>query len=376
MRNFFRHCVRTCLTERSTAPGPVDVDQDPGSAIPQVNALPWCFPRRCAVLPLLAAAWLAVGAPPAFAFDLQGHRGARGLAPENTLAAFRTALAIGVTTIETDLAMTKDGVLVLAHDPRLNPALVRDADGRWLAAEGPAIRALSLDELARYDVGRLNPAHRYARQWPQQQPVDGERIPTLAQLIDLVKASGLGVRLNLETKLAPTDADTPEPARFARAVVEALRRAGVAERATIQSFDWRTLVEVKRIAPEIDTVCLTIEAENFDTVRADASGASPWHAGLKRADYGDSLPRLVKAAGCGTWSMFWRNLTPALATEAKALGLKLVPWTVNDPAQMARLIDLGVDGIITDYPDRLRAVLAGRGMPLPEPATVGGHLLR
>ncbi|MFZ5540854.1 MAG: glycerophosphodiester phosphodiesterase, partial [Pseudomonadota bacterium] len=317
----------------------------------------------------LAAAALLSVAGTSSAFDLQGHRGARGLAPENTLAAFRAALAIGVTTIETDLAMTKDGALVLAHDPRLNAALARDADGRWLAADGPAIRALTLDELRRYDVGRLNPEHRYARQWPHQRPADGERIPTLAQLIELVKASGAPVRLNVETKVAPNDPDTLDPALFARAVVESLRRSGMAERATIQSFDWRTLLEVKRIAPEIDTACLTIEAETFDTVRADASGASPWHAGLKRADHGESLPRLVKAAGCGTWSMYWRNLTPALAAEAKALGLKLLPWTVNEAAAMARLIDLGVDGIITDYPDRLRAVLAERGMALPEPAT-------
>ncbi|GAB4483774.1 MAG: glycerophosphodiester phosphodiesterase [Burkholderiaceae bacterium] len=321
---------------------------------------PW---RAAIALALVGCAWPAL----VFAFDLQGHRGARGLAPENTLAAFRTALAIGVTTLETDLAMTRDGVLVLAHDPRLNPALVRDANGRWLAAEGPAIRDLTLDELRRYDVGRLNPDHRYARQWPHQQPADGERIPTLDQLIDLVEASGAPVRLNLETKLVPDDATTPAPAPFARAVVDALRRSGMVERATIQSFDWRTLLEVKRIAPDIATVCLTIEAENFDTVRPDASGASPWHAGLRRADHGDSLPRLVKAAGCGTWSMFWRNLTPALVAEAHALGLKVLPWTVNDPAAMARLIDLGVDGIITDYPDRLRTVMAERRMALPPP---------
>jgi glycerophosphoryl diester phosphodiesterase len=319
----------------------------------------------------MAAAFLGCAWPMlACAFDAQGHRGARGLAPENTLAAFRTALAIGVTTIETDLAMTRDGVLVLAHDPRLNPALVRGSDGRWLAAEGPAIRELTLDELRRYDVGRLNPEHRYARQWPQQQPADGERIPTLEQLIELVESSGVPVRLNLETKLVPGDAATPAPAPFAQAVVETLRRSGMVGRATIQSFDWRTLLEVKRIAPEIDTVCLTIEAENFDTVRVDASGASPWHAGLKRAEHGDSLPRLVKAAGCGTWSMFWRNLTPALVAEAHSLGLKVLPWTVNEPAAMARLIDLGVDGIITDYPDRLRAVMKARGLRLPEAVKV------
>lgn len=367
MRVFFRQRVRTCPTGSTRVVAGVDHGQRPWCVLPEVAA-PRSSVLRGAARVLAAAALLSI-AGTSSAFDLQGHRGARGLAPENTLAAFRAALAIGVTTIETDLALTKDGVLVLAHDPRLNPALARAADGRWLVAEGPAIRALTLDELRRYDVGRLNPEHRYARQWPHQRSADGERIPTLAQLIDLVKASGAPVRLNVETKVAPNDPDTPDPALFARTVVESLRRCGMAERTTIQSFDWRTLLEVKRIAPEIATACLTIEAETFDTVRADASGASPWHAGLKRADHGESLPRLVKAAGCGTWSMYWRNLSPALAAEAKALGLKLVPWTVNEPAAMARLIDLGVDGIITDYPDRLRAVLAERGMALPEPAS-------
>jgi glycerophosphoryl diester phosphodiesterase len=310
--------------------------------------------------------WLAVAFAPlalaANAFDLQGHRGARGLAPENTLAAFRAALAIGVTTLETDLAVTRDGVLVLSHDPRLNPALTRGSDGQWLPAEGPAIRSLTLAELKRYDVGRLNPAHRYAQSWPQQQPADGERIPTLDELFALVRDRGATVRFNLETKITPTAGDeTPSPAEFARLVVEAIEHAGVAERTTVQSFDWRTLVEVKRLRPKQATACLTIEAPSMNTVRGHAQEGSPWHAGFK----GASLPALVKAAGCETWSMFWRNLTPELAREARALGLKLLPWTVNEEAEMARLIDLGVDGIITDYPDRLRRVLANKGIALP-----------
>jgi glycerophosphoryl diester phosphodiesterase len=133
----------------------------------------------------------------------------------------------------------------------------------------------------------------------------------------------------------------------------------------VQSFDWRTLIEARRIAPEIHTACLTIESPNFDTMRAAQDGASPWHAGLRAADHGGSVPRLVRAAGCGSWSPFWRNLTPALLSEARALGLRVLPWTVNDPAQMASLLDMGVDGIITDYPDRLRGLMAQRGMPLP-----------
>lgn len=298
---------------------------------------------------------------PAGAFDLEGHRGTRGLAPENTLAAFRKALAIGVTTLETDLAVTRDNVLVLSHEPYLNPALTRDGSGRFLSANGPDIHAIDLAALRRYDVGRLNPGHSYGKGFPEQVPADGERMPTLDELFALAREQGT-VRLNLETKITPGgEHGVPDPATFARLVLAAIDRSGMAERIAVQSFDWRTLVEIKRQRPRQATACLTIVASSMNTVQADASGASPWHAGLKLADHG-SLPRLVKAAGCETWSMFWRNLTPPLAAEAKALGLKVLPWTVNDPGQMAQLIDLGVDGLITDYPDRLRKVLAAKGM--------------
>jgi glycerophosphoryl diester phosphodiesterase len=314
---------------------------------------------RALVLVLLAVPLCAA------AFDLQGHRGARGLAPENTLAAFRRALSIGVTTLETDLAVTRDDVLVLSHDPYLNPALTRDATGAWLTAQGPNIHSVELVELRRFDVGRLNPAQAYARNWPEQVPADGERVPTFDELVALLRAHGPAVRLNIETKITPTSGDAaPSVEHFARLVVAALDRAGVAERTTVESFDWRTLIEIKRLRPRQETACLTIESDSMNTMVPDASGASPWHAGLRTGEHG-SLPRLVKAARCETWSMFWRNLTPALAAEAHALGLKILPWTVNEPGEMARLIDLGVDGLITDYPDRLRKVLAGKSIAVP-----------
>ena len=314
----------------------------------------------------LAIASLDVGAQDRD-FDLQGHRGTRGLMPENTLAAFRKALEIGITTLETDLAVTADGTLVLSHEPLLNPDLTRDADGKWLAANGPAIKSLTLTQLKTYDVGRINPDSRYARQWPDQKAVDGERVPTLSELVALTASMGkTQVRFNLETKLTPhRPQDTIEPAAFATRVIDALRKEGIAARTTVQSFDWRTLVALRRMAPDTHTVCLTIESPNTNTVLPGPDGASPWHAGLKLYDHGGSLPRLVKAAGCGTWSMFWRNLTPELLKEAQALGLKIVPWTVNDRGDMTRLMDMGVDGLITDYPDRLRDVMTGRGMKLP-----------
>ena len=317
-----------------------------------------------AVALALAAALLC--AAPARAFDLEGHRGARGLAPENTIAGFRRALQIGVTTLETDLAVTRDGVLVLSHDPHLNPDLVRGADGSWVSDNATAIHSLTLSELRGYDVGRLNPARSYARQWPEQQPADGERFPLLSELFDLVRTAHPAVRLNIETKITPTSgADTPDPETFATMVVGAVRAAGMAGRVTIQSFDWRTLAVVRRIAPEIPTSCLTIESGGMNTVAPDQSGASPWHAGLRRADHGNSLPQLVKAAGCGTWSMYWRNLSPDEVREARSLGIRLLPWTVDKQADMERLIGQGVDGLITDYPDRLRRVLAARGLALP-----------
>jgi len=301
------------------------------------------------------------------AFDLQGHRGARGLAPENTLPAFATALSIGVTTLELDLAMTSDGILVVSHDSRLNPDHTRGPDGTFLAGEGPAIRSLTLAQLQRYDVGRLKPGTAYAAAFPEQRGMDGVRIPTLMEVFDLVRqAKADHVRFNIETKLTPTSgADTPDPETFAAAVARAVREADLAARVSIQSFDWRTLAILRRIAPEIERVCLSIDGGSGDTLQRGQPGASPWTAGLDIDDFGGSAPRLVAAAGCSVWSPNQRNVTAASLAEAQALGVKVIPWTANERPDMERLIQMGVAGIITDYPDRLRAVMAERDIPLP-----------
>ncbi|HYD57244.1 MAG TPA: glycerophosphodiester phosphodiesterase family protein, partial [Burkholderiales bacterium] len=139
---------------------------------------------------LLAAALLLLAQTAAAqTIDLQGHRGARGLLPENTLAGFQRALELGVTTLELDIAITKDGVLVIHHDPTLNPDITRDASGRFLEARGPAIHSLTWEELQKYDVGRLKPGTPYARNYPDQQPVDGARIPRLADLFEKVQGN-------------------------------------------------------------------------------------------------------------------------------------------------------------------------------------------
>ena len=300
-------------------------------------------------------------------FDLQAHRGGRGLMPENTLAAFAKALDIGVTTLELDVGITQDGVVVISHDRHLNPDIIRNAQGQHLTERGAAIMSMPFAELQRYDAGRLKPGSNYSKTFAQQQAVDGERIPALTALFELVKKRGANdVRFNIETKLSPNAAsETLPPEPFACALIAEIRKAGLTGRATIQSFDWRTLQIAQKEAPEIVTVHLSSQQGAGDTVQAGKPGASPWLAGFDVDDYAGSVVRTVKAAGGTVWSPNYRDVTQPLVRDAQSLGLKVVPWTVNDEADLVRLLDWKVDGLITDYPDKLRALMKVRGMDLP-----------
>jgi glycerophosphoryl diester phosphodiesterase len=276
----------------------------------------------------LSAVIMAAMVSPVNAVDVQGHRGARGLLPENTLPAFQRARELGVDTLEMDCGVTKDGVVVVHHDRRLNPDVARGPDGKWVSSPAPTIRSLTYAELQRYDVGRLRPGSEYARRFPHQQAVDGTRIPRLA---DVLKFKS---KFNIETKLLPGHPEeTVGPEEFARALIKEIRKAKA--KATIQSFDWRTLKIVEREAPEIPTVYLT---------------ESP-----------DADPQKVEDAGGRIWSPSFKDVTQRKMTIAKSLGLKIVAWTINEPADIAAAIDIGLDGIISDYPERVLAELKRRG---------------
>lgn len=297
----------------------------------------------------------------ALAFDLQGHRGARALAPENTIAGFERALAVGVTTLELDVVLTADGVPVIHHDTTLNPDTTRDADGRWLQARGPALHNLTLGELAAFDVGRINPASRYARDFATQEPVDGARIPTLAALFERVQQLGATqVRFNIELKRNPARPhESPEPEAFVRAVAGVVQAHGLQGRVQLQSFDWSLLAIAQRVAPAIERAYLSAQLPRFNTVDSGA-----WTAGLSLSRFAD-MPAMVAAAGGRLWSPHFNDLNQRLIERARAEGLRVIPWTVNETADMERLIDWGVDGLITDRPDRLRQVMQQRGMALP-----------
>lgn len=320
---------------------------------------PWCFR-------LVLGLWLCclMGSVQAQRFiDLQGHRGARGLLPENTLAGFELAARLGVTTLELDVLVTLDDELVISHDPALNPDITRDAQGRFLSAPGPEIRSLRWQDLQAYDVGRIQPGTRYARTFAQQTPQDGARIPRLRDLFERMQALGHHrLRYAIETKITPHHpGQTPRPERFVQLLLALVDAYGLRERVQILSFDWRILQAVQQQSPGLPTVYLTAQLPALDNVQRQRPEGSPWAAGRVLAHY-PSLPHMIRAAGGTHWSSFWRELDAQQVQQAQALGLKVLAWTVNDRDTMARMLDLGVDGLVTDRPDLAIELLRERGL--------------
>jgi glycerophosphoryl diester phosphodiesterase len=273
-----------------------------------------------------------------------GHRGARGLFPENTLEGFCAAAALGVETFELDVGLTRDGVVVVAHDPALNPDITRDPSGAWLSGPGPLLWTLPAAELAHFNVGRIRPGSRTARLFPRQRPHDGAGVPALADVLEALPA----VRLIIEVKTDPFHPErTAAPDVLVDAVVAEVDHAAAAGRVTLESFDWRVQLYLQRVRPDIRLAFLTRPGADPD----------PWWAGVDRAHHGGSTPVAIATLAPGSiWAPAHANLSDADVREAHALGLTVVPWTVNQTADMRRLIASGVDGIISDYPDRLRQV--------------------
>ena len=288
--------------------------------------------------------------------ELHGHRGARGLFPENTRAGFAGALAIGVDALELDVAVTADNAVVVTHDARLNPDITRTSDGVWLPAAGPFVRSLRVAALADYDVGRLRPNSAYARLHPDQTPHDGARIPLLREVFRLDPLA----TFNVELKSFP---DQPgmaiDGATMADLVVAEADAAGVTHRLIVQSFDWRGPRRLHDTRPEIRLAWLTRSAI--------LPQARTWWDGPHPDDFGGSVPRAVAVEGGPTWAPDYLDLSEAVIAEAHALGLRVVPWTINQPQDMRRLLRWGVDGLITDRPDLARNVLTEAGLPLPPP---------
>ena len=251
---------------------------------------------------------------------VHGHRGARAVLPENTMPTFEYAIGAGVDVLELDLAVTKDNVVVVSHDPYLNPTICKDVQGKV------AIRNLTFAELQRYDCGaRQNPL------FPKQKPVPGTRIPRFDDVLALADRGNF--HFNVETKIfAKWPELTPSPEDFARLVLEAVKKRGLVDRVILQSFDYRTLHAMKKLEPRMRLSAL------FD------SASKPF-------------VEIARDAGASIVSPKYPLVTKAEVDAAHAAGLQVVPWTANTREDWAKLVDAGVDAIISDDPAELIAYL-------------------
>ncbi len=323
--------------------------------------------RHCLTVLVLALVAFGCGSagierPSGEAFDVQGHRGARGLLPENTLEAFELALELGVTTLELDLGVTRDRVVVVSHDRAVNPKVCRGGGEELL-------RDLDLAEVQSLDCGSLNPdPFRFPE--PPRQNVPGAKIPTLAEVFDLAAKKDDGVRFNVEIKIDPLVDDTVPLEEFVDLVVGLVQERGLTDRVTVQSFAWRALELVKDRDRTIETAALLSRGE---LNAAQGDGTSAWLNGLSFETAGGTCLGLLEAAASyvDVFSPIWRLVMPgspgycgSTVEEIRVAGFSVVPWTVNSRRRMAELFNLGVDGLITDYPDVLVDWLREEGVPV------------
>jgi glycerophosphoryl diester phosphodiesterase len=298
------------------------------------------------------------------------HRGGADLWPENSLAAFRGAIAGGADGAELDVHLSRDGEVVVFHDEALKPDIVRGADGAWVSPPTALLKDLTYAEMQAFDIGRLKPGTGYAARHPEQAAADGERIPRLSDVIALAQAMSERFTLWIELK---TDLMRPErgadPLALADAALAVVRRTGFEARSVFVSFDWRTLARVKEKAPAIPVYATTLPQSYFGAgeppaedgppppraladLRAAVEAGAPWLMGWKPGDH-PSLQHAVKALGADGWFPFYRDLTDETAGRAGSLGLKTAAWTAPEPAYR-ELLSLGVGAICTDNPLRLR----------------------
>jgi glycerophosphoryl diester phosphodiesterase len=304
------------------------------------------------------------------------HRGGAGLRPENTLAAFRHAVELGCDGAELDVQLSKDGEVIVFHDYRLKPETCRGPDGKYLVKPTPRIKDLTLAELRAFDIGRDDTATVYGSRQPEMLPVDGERIPTLAEVIAIAKTAPAQFKLFVELKTSFADRQaSADPVALADAVIAVLKAQDFLDRAIVVGFDWVGLVHAKTIEPRVETWFTTMALSWFregvppsedDPPSPPAlamlrhwwnSGTSPWAAGFDAKKCGGSIQRAIKEAGGAGWFPPYTDITAESVAEARSRGLKLGAWTVDDPAKMRRLAALDLDAICTDRPD----VLAGLG---------------
>ena len=281
-----------------------------------------------------------------------GHRGARGLLPESSLPGFAKAIDLKVDMIELDIGITKDEVVVVHHDSALNPEIARDGAGNWIETNSIRICDLAYEELLQYNIGMIKPGSDYQNQFPHQESRTECSIPTLEEVVSLVNASGQNIILCIEAKYLPKEPLSTHPLeKFSEVLANEITRLDIATTSIIQSFDWQIAQTIQELVPHLNAWYLTSQMPSYNTLDESLDGILT--LGMRLSDFGGSVPKMVAAAGGEVWSCDVQTLTAELVDEAHELGLKVYCWTVNSETDFQWLYAAGIDGIITDYPDRL-----------------------
>ena len=311
-------------------------------------------------------------------FDLEAHRGGRDVRPENTLYSYAYAIELGATSIECDMQLTKDGQIVMSHNPILNSDITRDKNGNYIENNKYDIRLMTVDELKKFDVGVMdqNCGEYYDLHGKTQFTYDA-KIPTLEELMQLIQSYGdKNIVLNIETKSYPDPAsagykNNADPKKFVEIFNNIVKKYDMEDRVVLQSFDWQTLIEMKKLNPNISTSALWQEQPSWgrdsESLRRYEKKKSPWLGGLDIKDYQGNPVKAAHAIGADIISPYYTEISKQDVDEAHSLGMKVVPWTVNNEKDMTMLLDMGVDGIISDKPWLLKQVLEKRNIKLHTP---------
>lgn len=311
-------------------------------------------------------------------FDLEAHRGGRDVRPENTLYSYAYAIELGATSIECDMQLTKDGQIVMSHNPILNSDITRDENGNYIENNKYDIRLMTVDELKKFDVGVMDPnCGEYYDLHGKTQFTYDAKIPTLEELMQLIQSYGdKNIVLNIETKSYPDPAsagykNNADPKKFVEVFNNIVKKYDMEDRVVLQSFDWQTLIEMKKLNPNISTSALWQEQPSWgrdsESLRRYEKKKSPWLGGLDIKDYQGNLVKAAHAIGADIISPYYTEISKQDVDEAHSLGMKVVPWTVNNEKDMNMLLDMGVDGIISDKPWLLKQVLEKRNIKLHTP---------
>lgn len=311
-------------------------------------------------------------------FDLEAHRGGRDVRPENTLYSYAYAIELGATSIECDMQLTKDGQIVMSHNPILNSDITRDENGNYIENNKYDIRLMTVDELKKFDVGVMDPnCGEYYDLHGKTQFTYDAKIPTLEELMQLIQSYGdKNIVLNIETKSYPDPAsagykNNADPKKFVEVFNNIVKKYDMEDRVVLQSFDWQTLIEMKKLNPNISTSALWQEQPSWgrdsESLRRYEKKKSPWLGGLDIKDYQGNPVKAAHAIGADIISPYYTEISKQDVDEAHSLGMKVVPWTVNNEKDMNMLLDMGVDGIISDKPWLLKQVLEKRNIKLHTP---------